>query len=256
MEAARLELRQLVQITRLAMAPSRYSETELVELGYPRTTVSPLLVNFDGYGKRASRKLLARLRRNGAGDGARWLFVGRVAPNKCQHDVIGAFAAYRHIFDQNARLELVGGVTSDLYYRSLRRLVAELGLEDSVELLGSIPFEELLAVYHSSDVFVCLSEHEGFCVPILESMHFGIPIIAYGAAAVSETVGDAGLVLGDKDPLMVACAVDRVLSDQPLRAELVRAGRLRAHDFALPNTSRALLKTLSCFIAGHQVERG
>jgi glycosyltransferase involved in cell wall biosynthesis len=256
MESARAELRQLVPITRLAIAPSRYSEKELLELAYRETAVSPLLVDFDDYDKRASPRMMTRLRRKSDHGGARWLFVGRLAPNKCQHDVIGAFAAYRHTFDPNAQLALVGGVTSDLYYRSLRRLAAELGVETSVELLGSIPFDELLAYYRSSAVFVCLSDHEGFCVPILEAMHFGVPVIAYAAAAVPETVGNAGLVLPDKDPLMVACAVDRVLSDQSLRTELVSAGRARVQEFALPKTSQALLKTLSCFVTHRGVERG
>jgi glycosyltransferase involved in cell wall biosynthesis len=256
MGSARAELRQLVPTTRLAMAPSHYSESELIDVGYRDTTVSPLLVDFDDYDKHANSKVLARLRRKQNLGGARWLFVGRVAPNKCQHDVIGAFAAYRHMFDPSARLALVGGVTSDLYYRSLRRLVAELGVETSVEILGPVSFDELLAHYRSSAVFVCLSEHEGFCVPILEAMHFGVPVIAYAAAAVPETVGNAGLMLPDKDPLVVASAVDRVLSDQSVRAELVRAGRARVKEFALPNTSQALLKTLSCFIAQHGVEHG
>jgi glycosyltransferase involved in cell wall biosynthesis len=248
MKAARAELRQLGPHTRLAMAPSRYSESELVDVGYQATTLTPLLINFDEYQRKPNAKALARLRKQRDAGGAHWLFVGRLSPNKCQHDLIGAFAAYRHFFDPRARLTLIGGVTSDLYYRALRRLIMELEVEGNVELLVSIPFDMLLAYYRTSDIFVCLSEHEGFCVPILEAMDFGIPVIGYAAAAVPETIGDAGLVLTDKDPLMVACAVDRVLSDRSLNAHIVEAGRNRVEQLALPTTSEALLGTLSSFL--------
>jgi glycosyltransferase involved in cell wall biosynthesis len=255
MKAARVELRQLAAIAQLGMAPSRYSECELIDVGYRATALTPLLIDFDRYQQSPNAKVMARLKQRDRG-GAHWLFVGRLAPNKCQHDVIGAFAVYRQFFDPKARLTLIGGVTSDLYYRALRRLVVELEVEGTVEILGSIPFDELLAYYRNCDVFVCLSEHEGFCVPIVEAMHFGIPVIGYSAAAVPETIGDAGLVLADRDPLMVACAVDRVLSDRAVSAHLVRAGQRRVDQLALPKSSEALLNTLSAFMVRQEAEHG
>jgi glycosyltransferase involved in cell wall biosynthesis len=249
MEAARAELRDLARVSRLAMAPSRYSERELIDVGYRPTALTPLLIDFDDYQRRPNPKSLAILQKQRDRGGAHWLFVGRLAPNKCQHDVIGAFAVYRQLFDPKARLTLLGGVTSDLYYRALRRLVVEIEVEGTVEFLGSVPFDVMLAYYRMCDVFVCLSEHEGFCVPILEAMHFGMPVIGYEAAAVPETVGDAGLVLTDKDPLMVACAVDRVLSDRAVKADLVEAGHARVEQLALPKAREALLSTLSGFLA-------
>jgi glycosyltransferase involved in cell wall biosynthesis len=255
MKEARSELFRLGPTTQLAMAPSHYSETELVSAGYRKTTLSPLLVDFDRYRRSASSKLLARLQRQKDRGGKRWLFVGRLAPNKCQHDVIGAFAAFRNIFDPKAHLTLVGGITSYLYYRSLQQLVAELDLRHSVEFVDGLPLDELIAHYRTSDVFVCLSEHEGFGVPIIEAMQSGVPVVAYGAAAVPETVGDAGVVLSDKDPMMVASAVDRVLSDEPLRQSLVELGRTRAEDFSLPKTSRRLVETISHWVEEAEVRR-
>ena len=97
-------------------------------------------------------------------------------------------------------------------------------------------------------MFVCLSEHEGFKVPAVEAMHFGLPVVAYAAAAVPETVADAGVLLPAKDPLLVAAAVDRVMTDDALRADLVAAGHRRAEDFSLARTSRRLLDLLEGYL--------
>ena len=111
-------------------------------------------------------------------------------------------------------------------------------------MAGSVADVELEGLYRSADVFVCLSEHEGFCVPLLEAMAHGVPVVALGAAAVPETVGDAGLVLGSKRPGLVAEAVHRVMRDEGLRAALVGAGRQRLEHFALARTRRTLLDAL------------
>jgi glycosyltransferase involved in cell wall biosynthesis len=96
----------------------------------------------------------------------------------------------------------------------------------------------LEAYLKAADVFVCASDHEGFCVPLAEAMGHGVPIVAYGVTAVPETVGDAGLVLADKSPVRFAAAVDRVLADATLREHLSAAGRARAAGFSLPDSQR------------------
>jgi L-malate glycosyltransferase len=172
------------------------------------------------------------------------LFVGRVAPNKAQHDVVKAFAWYRRVFDAEASLTLVGGVSAGSYWSALERFVDGLGLSGVVRLAGSVSDAELEGLYRSADVFVCLSEHEGFCVPLLEAMAHGVPVVAFGAAAVPETLGDAGLVLASKRPGLVAEAVGRVMRDGGLRARLVGAGRRRLEHFSLARTRRTLLDAL------------
>jgi L-malate glycosyltransferase len=173
-----------------------------------------------------------------------------LAPNKCQHDVIGAFALYRRAFDPDARLTLAGSPASARYLRALQALIAELDLGDSVELPGSVPFGELLAYFATADVFVCCSEHEGFCVPLLEAMELGVPVVAYGAAAIPETVADAAVVVADKDPLTVAVAVEAVLTAGDRRSSLVAAGRVRAESFSLPRTSACFLDHLRRHLGG------
>jgi L-malate glycosyltransferase len=248
MDLGRAELRQLAVRADLALADSPFNEAELLEVGYPRTAVCPVLVDYR-HGQ-PDPSTLARLEEERAQGGTRWLFVGRLAPNKCQHDVIGAFAAYRRIFDSRAKLTLVGGGAAPRYEQALRTLCADLEIEEAVRFAGTIPSCELLAVYKGADVLVCLSEHEGFCVPIIEAMELGLPVVAFATAAIPDTAGDAAILLDDKDPLLVACAVDRLVCDAPLRLELVDAGRARAEHFSLANTARQLIRHVSQLIGG------
>jgi L-malate glycosyltransferase len=249
MHHARDELAGLAPCTGLAVADSAYNQAELVAFGYSPTAVCPLLVDLDEYHRDPDHRTLARLRRQRDRGGRRWLFVGRVAPNKCQHDVIAAFAVYRRLFDPEAHLTLVGGATSPRYLRALEQMAAQLKLGDSLELREAISLPQLLAYFHTTDVFVCLSEHEGFCVPILEAMELGVPVVAYRAAAVADTVDHAGILLDDKDPLVVACAVDDLITDEARRATLVEAGRFRAAGFSLDITSKHFLETVGGWLA-------
>ena len=144
------------------------------------------------------------------------------------------------MYDRRARLHIVGGSSSHAYWSALERFVAAAGLAGAVDLAGSVSPGVLAARYRVADAFVCLSEHEGFCVPLLEAMHHEVPIVAHGSAAVPETLGRAGLVLDDRSPATVATAVHRVVGDEGLRATLAAAGRRRLADFALPATSARL----------------
>ena len=236
----REQLRALAARTELGLADSGFNRAELVEAGYRRTTVVPILFDPAGFEREVDAAALDRLRRAKAGGGADWLFVGRVVPNKAQHDVVKAFAAYRRVFDPHARLHLVGGTSVPAYAEALRRYVDALGLGGAVELAGPVPSGVLAAQYQAADVFVCLSDHEGFCVPLLESMHHEVPIVALGATAVTETLGHGGLALDDKAPLTVAAAVARVLGDEALRSGLVAGGRARLGELSLERGRAAL----------------
>jgi glycosyltransferase involved in cell wall biosynthesis len=162
---------------------------------------------------------------------------------------VAAFAAYRRLFDPAARLSIVGGRTLLLYARALERLAAELEVADAVDFTDNLTFPQLVAHYRAADVFVSLSEHEGFCVPLVEAMHFGVPTVAHACCAVPETVGDATVLLDDKDPLTVAVAVQRVLSDDAVRKAMIEAGHGRVEHFSLVNNQRRLLDALEPRIA-------
>lgn len=249
MRRARTELCQLLPVTRGAMADSPYNEEELIQLGFSPTAVVPILIDFAQYDVAPDRRVLRRRQRARHRGGADWLFVGRMSPNKCVHDVIGAFAVYRAACDPLARLTIVGGPTADLYWRAVERLVVELEVEDAVGTVGNVPLPALAAIYRTSDVFVMLSEHEGFNVPVLEAMYYGLPVVAYASTAVPGTVADAGILLEDKDPLVVAAAVDGVVRDASVQSRLRAAGRARVQHYSHPNTRRRVLEVLDEFMA-------
>ena len=245
----RRQLRELAPAVELGIAVSAFNEGELKEAGYRRTAVAPVLVDLDAGDLGPDPATAARLQRARDAGGADWLFVGRVAPHKCQHDVLRAFAAYRRFYDPAARLHLVGGAGSHAYVTMLHRYVAALGLGEAVALPGSVPAEVLLAHFRTADVFVCLSEHEGFCVPVIEAMRLEVPVVAYAAAAVPETVAGAGVLLDAKDPFTVAAAVHRVVTDGALRRDLVAAGTRRAADFSLDRSARRFSEVIGKFLA-------
>ena len=170
---------------------------------------------------------------------ARWsaverklLFVGRVSPNKRQDDLLRMLAYYRRCIDPDAHLVLVGSYRDQpTYYARLRELSRALGLEDAVTFTGKVSTAALVAHYRAASCFVSLSEHEGFGVPLLEAMRFDLPVVAYDAAAVGETVGGAGLLLRDRDLAVAAETAALASEDRALRERLAVAGRRRIRDF-------------------------
>ena len=242
LEVAREQLVRLAPCTEVGLPVSHYNESELQAAGYRRTVVTPLLVDLAGLNEPADARLLERLNRK---PGTRWLFVGRLAPNKCQHDVVAAFAIYRRLFDPKATLTLIGSPSSYRYLRAVQRLAADIGVEESVEFVSNLGTRQLAAYYAAADVFTCLSEHEGFCVPLLESMALGLPVVAYDAGAVSETLAGAGVTLDTKDPLEVAVRVHDLLNDANLRLRNLEAGKARAKELSLESTAPQFLKAIS-----------
>jgi L-malate glycosyltransferase len=244
MYEGRRQLASIAKRTQFAIADSSFNEAELIRLGYAPTAVAPILIDFRDYDDAPDAAMLQRREQQRAEGGADWLYVGRIAPNKCQHDVIAAFAVYRALFDRNARLTLVGGQSSIRYSRELDRLCHEIGVADAVTITDVITHRELLACYRTADVFVCLSEHEGFNVPVLEAMYFGVPVVGYACCAVPETVGDGGLLLEDKEPTNVAAAVRVVLTNESARGSLLAAGHQRVEHFGLERTGPHMLDTI------------
>lgn len=246
----RRQLCELAPRAELGIAVSEFNRADLDAAGYAHTTVAPVLVDLDAARAAPDPPTLSALEGAKRQGGADWLFVGRVAPHKCQHDVVRAFAAYRLAYDPRARLHLVGGTGSHAYLVTLERYVAALGLADAVTITGSVRQSVLAALYRSADVFVCLSEHEGFCVPIVEAMRERVPVVAFAAAAVPETVAGAAVLLGAKDPMTVAAAVHLVLSDGVLRGRLTAAGVERASHFSLERASSRFRSVVEELVAG------
>lgn len=225
LDRGRRQLAGLCRRASVAVADSDFNARDLKELKLARVEVIPVLTDDDLFPvdePRTPRPVPDR-------SAPTVLFVGRLAPNKCQHDLLAAMAVLRRRMP-GVELVLVGSSTAERYEQSLREYATELGIADAVSFEGSVSVSDLGSWYRRADVFVCLSEHEGFCVPILEAMAWGVPVIAFDAAAVPDTVAGAGVVLEDKSPGVVAAAIERVVSDESLQRHLVDLGSARAQE--------------------------
>lgn len=223
-------------------ADSEFNKQELIEMGYTcEIEVLPILIAFDDYKKTPNVGVMRKY----ADDGyVNIVFTGRVAPNKKPEDIIAAFAYYKKYINPKSRLILVGNhLVTPGYFPRLSRYIEYLGVEDVI-FPGHIRFDEILAYYRIADVFVCLSEHEGFCVPLVEAMYFDVPIVAYDSCAVGETLGGSGLLLQDKSPAVVAEAIHRVMSDQKLRNQIIENQRFRLKDFQHDKIKAQFLETM------------
>jgi glycosyltransferase involved in cell wall biosynthesis len=148
-------------------------------------------------------------------------------------DLIKSFYFLVKYIDTDARLRLVGIDTdTELYSFSLRELASYLGIADAVEFVGPLSDSEVRAMYEASDVYLCMSEHEGFCLPLIEAMHFKLPVIAYAAGAVPDTVGNGGVVIYEKRHAEVGALMAEVAKPGELRGSLVASGGERVAYFS------------------------
>ena len=216
----------------LALGDSEYNRQELEALSFPRTDVLPVIPDFSHLSGPPNFM-------NTAVFDDHWtnlLFVGRMIPNKRIEDIIRWFEAYKRLFNPQSRLLLVGSHSGfERYVATLHQFAREIGASD-LHFLGHVSNEALTACYEVADVFVCASEHEGFCVPLIEAFYMGVPVIAYAAAAVPDTMDGGGLLLDHKDPAAVATVIHQVTDDAGFQNRVICAqdqalARLQARDF-------------------------
>ncbi|MBU4198946.1 MAG: glycosyltransferase [Verrucomicrobia bacterium] len=190
----RKQARALAGAASVVMADSHYNADELAALGYGAVQVLPLLLDFSRIRARPDRGILRTFN-----DGkANILFVGRCVPNKRIEDILSAFHYFQKCVEPDSRLILVGSHAGlEKYHMLLKAMAHDLGLRN-VQFTGSVSQEVLSACYEAADLFLCMSEHEGFCIPLIESMTYDVPILAYAAAAVPETLGGAGVLFQEK----------------------------------------------------------
>ena len=242
LEEGRKELRSLASVPELSLADSEYNRQELVEAGFQNTAVFPLTIDREHFGRKPNSYTLSVY---GQPHIKHFVFVGRFVPNKNFDDIILIFNYYNKFINSDSRLFLIGSyVGTEMYHDYLRSLTLQLDLK-TVYFLGHVNFDDLLAYYKMADIFLCMSEHEGFCVPLLEAMHFGIPIIAYKEAAVPETLGNAGILVRNKDFAQIAEMANLLLEDQSLRGKVVRRGKERLEYFAREKMEERLKAHLS-----------
>ena len=225
-----------------AIAVSPINAAELKELGYADITVIPLLVDTSAVQNKKWDLSLA----NAAADQFTILFVGRVTPNKCQHDLIAMVSHLKEMLTHPFELVLVGGYEeTDPYYQGLQRQIRQNGLSPFVRFTGKISDEQLHGWYRAADLFISMSEHEGFGVPLIEAMAFDLPVVAYKSSNIPHTLGGAGILLTRKDPVETAALVKLIATDRALQRAIVTRQRRRVDDFQGPRLCREFFSFLS-----------
>jgi len=228
---ARQELATLVGKVDLALGVSEYNRQELEALGFAPTGVLPLAVDLARLTNAARRPALERALDD---DFVNFLFVGRIAPNKKIEDHIRLAEHYKRYVDAYYRFIFVGRTDAvPKYYSTIRALISEYQmLDERFIFTGPVPDEDLAVYYRKAAVYVSLSEHEGFCAPLVEAMATGVPVLAYGAAAVPETLGGAGIQFAPKDLEYAAELMGALAFDDDLRAGVLAGQRQRLEAFS------------------------
>lgn len=172
-----------------------------------------------------------------------FLFIGRLAENKRHEDILKVFEYYYTHFSQECELYFAGNYEEyETNYRKLLEIIKDYNSKRVIHFTGKISEEELNRLYNRADIFLCMSEHEGFCIPLIESMFYEIPTLAYDACVVAETMGNAGVLLKEKDPRTIAQLCYLILHDEELRGDIIKCQNKRILEFSEKNMSKRLLQ--------------
>lgn len=243
----RRELQTLAGRVDLALGDSEFNRQELEALGFAPTGVMPIAVNTARLSDAPARPALERILSDGL---INILFVGRIVPNKKIEDHVRLAEVYKRYVDAYYRFIFVGrfdGVPR--YYDQVRSLIDQFQmLPDRFWFTGPVPDADLAAFYRWADAYVSLSEHEGFCVPLVEAMAADVPVLAYAAGAVPETLGGAGLLFSPKDLEVAAELLGSLVYDRRLRDRVIGGQRKRVMDFAPQRLETRLRETLEPFV--------
>lgn len=237
----RQELPSLIDKTDLALADSDFNRQELDELGFSKTGILPVLLDFSRYDAPPSPSIIRRY----DDSSVNILFVGRFAPNKRLDYVLKVFGYYQKCINHKSRLFLVGSYTdTEVYHRYLVDLIKRFGLQ-GVHFItshdgGPCKTPELVSYYNLADVFITMSEHEGFCIPLVECMYFKIPILAYRAAAIPEVLGGSGILIVRKECEEIGELIHVLMEDGELRNRILQRQSERLLDFERARVEQSL----------------
>ena len=227
----RQELRSLAGRVDLALGDSEFNRQELEAFGFAPTGVMPIAVDVERLTGAPRRPALEKVLADGH---INILFVGRIVPNKCIEDHIRLAEVYKRYVDSYYRFIFVGrydGVPR--YYSMIQALIVQYQmLAERFVFTGGVPNEDLATYYRWADAYVSLSEHEGFCVPLVEAMAMDVPVLAYAAGAVPETLGGAGVLFAPKDLEYAAEILGELTFNQTFRTKVIAGQRRRLADFS------------------------
>ena len=226
----------------LAVGVSDFNRQELIDSGFAaeNTAVIPIFLPIDTWESLPTDMTLQASLRDQ--EKVNWLSVGRIAPNKALEEIIRLFYVYKNQINPHAHLYLVGSQSIKTYVAALQELVAALDLTDHISLPGRVSDQQLKTYYQNAHLFISTSNHEGFCVPLVESMFFGLPILARNATAVPETLGQAGVLFNRLGYLEVAQMAHLMITDASLRQQIIATQKQRLKAF-LPDIVEHHLKS-------------
>lgn len=219
---ARLQLARLAEVADSAIAVSEYNAQELNELGYKNIEIIPPVFSNAFYETAKKERDYSH---------AHWLYVGRIAPHKNIHTLLRAFEYYRNHIDSNAKLTIVGSSDVPTYSKAINELIDMRNFGDSLSIVQNASINDLVDIYSQSTVFVTASQHEGFCVPLVEAMAADLPVVAVAQAAVGDTVSSAGIVFKEPDYVLIAHGVQEIHENNQFRDDLISKGIKRAGHF-------------------------
>lgn len=228
-----------------AIAASPYNRQELEKMGFNVLGVVPYILNLKRLDQGGKSEVAKKIRRQYERfDSTDWLYVGRLAPNKCIQDIIKAFYFFHTKITSSSRLLLVGtGEGIESYTDGLHRLVTRLKLEDAVVFVGHYGAEEGLAsFYQMASIYVCMSEHEGFCIPLVEAMYYNIPVIAYASTGVPAAMGKAGILVREKNYIEIAELIDVIISNKQIRETIIKTQLKRLADYKKEKIAAKLME--------------
>ena len=240
----RQDLASLAGDTDLALGDSDFNRQELAGLGFRRTGVFPIALNLRRIVAAAPHPVLDTMLNDGL---TNFLFVGRIVPNKRVEDIIRLAEFYKRYIDTHYRFIFVGRTEGiPRYHATVRALIREFDmLPDRFLFPGAVSDWELAAYYRSASVYLSLSDHEGFCVPVLEAMAAGVPVFAYDSTAVGETLGGAGVCWSPKDVEFAAELLGQLAFDPVMRAKIVAAQHTRLEHFSDATVVTQLKKAIA-----------
>jgi L-malate glycosyltransferase len=213
LKTGREELDNFIDLFHFNFAVSNYNKSELDNIGYRNVKSIPILMPFDKYIKKEKKEKKT----------FQIVFVGRIAPNKKQCDLIRIAKVLNDYFHFDFKLVLVGNTSKEmlLYRDELEQMIQYFSLHSRIEILDFLDQDQLNEVYSNADLFLCMSEHEGFCVPLVEAMQFEIPIVAYSAGAIPETLAGSGVLVYEKKFDLISELIYRISQDQLLSQRIV-----------------------------------
>lgn len=230
-----------------AIAVSPFNAQNLHDIGYDNVEIIPVLFDVNAFKKRPWNDALVQAQ----SQIPTIVFVGRIAPHKKQLELVRIAAFLKASINDPFQLILIGGYSdTEAYIAQIHEEIATHHLNGYVRLTGKISEEDLYAWYRAADVFVCMSEHEGFCVPIIEAMAFDVPVIALNNSNLEHTLGEGGILVRDNNPAAIAALIKLLLNNRPLRRNILMAQQKHIQSFDRSH----ILQQLANFLQKQEIE--